>query len=290
MSLPLENRQFFHTSAELQEFLLTQPPGVLVIVPQMRLAHQVWRRQRLAAMAAGQAAWEPVAMTTLSGWFQQLWHQLWLPVRPATVWQRLVLWLQAMAAIPPEEGVAADLSWAALLDEAFDLCQRYRLPPPTGLEAESPLIIWRQAVSQKFAAILDERGLITSAAMPDFLLEALRQGNLALPDQIVLVGLETPAPAGAAVAEGGGPATTGSTGSSGGPPGTGRQPEGICLPRPAPGNGVGGGPGFGTGSKPGRAVASAGYNRPKFGNLPARPATDLAGIAGPGGHRNRRLL
>ena len=200
MSLPLENRQFFHTSAELQEFLLTQPPGVLVIVPQMRLAHQVWRRQRLAAMAAGQAAWEPVAMTTLSGWFQQLWRQLWLPVRPATVWQRLVLWLQAMEAIPPEEGIAADLSWAALLDEAFDLCQRYRLPPPTGLEAESPLIIWRQAVSQKFAAILTERGLITSAAMPDFLLEALRQGNLTLPDQIVLVGLETPAPDRAAVA------------------------------------------------------------------------------------------
>ena len=81
---PGTNSQFFHTSAELQEFLLTQPPGALVIVPHMRLAHQVWRRQRLAARAAGRAAWEPVAMTTLSDWFQQLWRQLWLPVRPAT--------------------------------------------------------------------------------------------------------------------------------------------------------------------------------------------------------------
>ena len=193
MILP-ENHQIFQTSNELQEFLLTQRPETLVIVPQMRLAHQVWRRQRLAARDAGRAAWEPVAMTTLSGWFQQLWRQLWLPVRPATSWERLVLWLQAMAAVPPEEGVTADLSWAVLLDEAYDLCQRYRLPAPIGLEAESPLIIWRQAVSQLFADLLTDRGLITSAAMPDFLLEALSQGNLAFPDRLVLVGMETPAP------------------------------------------------------------------------------------------------
>ena len=191
---PGTNSQFFHTSAELQEFLLTQPPGVVVIVPHLRLAHQVWRRQRLAARAAGRAAWEPVAMTTLSGWFQQLWRQLWLPVRPATVWQRLVFWLQAMEAIPPEEEISVDLSWAALLDEAFDLCQRYRLPSPDGLEADSPLITWRQAMYQKFSTILREHGLISPAAVPDFLREALRRGELALPDQIVLVGFETPAP------------------------------------------------------------------------------------------------
>ena len=92
---------------------------------------------------------------------------------------------------------------------------------PAGLEAESPLIIWRQAVCQKFATLLTERGLITSAAMPDFLLEALSQGNLAFPDQLVLVGMETPAPGGAGVAGGGGPVSAGDPGSPGRPPGRG---------------------------------------------------------------------
>jgi hypothetical protein len=118
------SHQFFHTSAELQDFLLTQPPESLVIVPQMRLAHQVWRRQRLTAQAVGRAAWEPVTMTTLSGWLQQLWAQVWLPVRLAGTLERLVFWLQAMAETPSEEGIKADLSWAARLDEAYDLCQR----------------------------------------------------------------------------------------------------------------------------------------------------------------------
>ncbi len=65
---------------------------------------------------------------------------------------------------------------------------------PPAWRRSLPLIIWRQAVIQKFAALLTERGLITAAAMPDFLLEALDQGNLALPDRLMLVGLETPAP------------------------------------------------------------------------------------------------
>ncbi len=41
-------------------------------------------------------------MTTLSGWWQQLWRQLWLPVRPASILQRLVIWLQAMETQPPQ--------------------------------------------------------------------------------------------------------------------------------------------------------------------------------------------
>ncbi len=194
MTTPGISHQFFYTSAELQDFLLTQPPESLVIVPHMRLAHQVWRRQRLTAQAAGRAAWEPVTMTTLSGWLQQLWNRVWLPVRLAGTLERLVLWLQAMAETPSEEGIKADLSWAARLDEAYDLCQRYCLPAPDGLEAQSPLITWRQVVFQKFATLLAERGLITAAALPSLLRRALDQGDLLLPAQIVLVGLETPPP------------------------------------------------------------------------------------------------
>ena len=64
----------------------------------------------------------------------------------------------------------------------------------TAWRSQSPLIGWRQEVFQIFATLLAERGLITAAALPSLLRQALDQGDLALPAQIVLVGLETPPP------------------------------------------------------------------------------------------------
>ena len=194
MTAPGIYRQGFNTSAALQEFLLRQEPGGLVLVPHMRLAHQVWRRQRQAARAQGLAAWEPLTMTTLSGWWQQLWQQAWLPWQPASVWQRLVAWLQTLEATPFQGQVLADLTWAALMDEAYDLIQRYQLPAPDAASRKLPLIAWRQTVFQNFAALLAENGWSTSAQLPPALLQALTAEQLKLPDYLVVVGLETPAP------------------------------------------------------------------------------------------------
>lgn len=184
----------FESSAGLQKYLLSQPPGVLIIVPHMRLAHQVWRRQRLEAQAAGISAWEPLAMTTLSGWWHQLLGQLWLPLRPASSLERLVHWKSAMAATPSPPKVTPDLAWAAALDEALELSQRYQIPPPQDLAAESPLIIWRQEVGRTFIDLLTQQGLVIPARIPSLLLQALAEEKLGLPDRIVVVGLETPAP------------------------------------------------------------------------------------------------
>jgi len=185
----------FASSAALQEYLLTLPPGGLVLVPQMRLAHQVWRRQRLAAREARVAAWEPVAMTTLGGWWRQLWRQAWLPQQPASRWQRLCCWRRILEAFPFQGQVLADLTWAALLDEAYDLLQRYQLPRPEPGGRMSPLIAWRETVFQEFAAQMAGQGLLTAAMVPAVLSEALAGGKVNLPDYLVVVGLETPAPA-----------------------------------------------------------------------------------------------
>jgi len=100
-------------------------------------------------------------MTTLSGWWQQLWRQLWLPVRPASTLQRLLIWQQAMAATSPVAGVTADLAWAAALDEAQELIHRYQIPSPKNLALESGLITWRQEVARRFGDLLTQQGLIT---------------------------------------------------------------------------------------------------------------------------------
>lgn len=192
MTNPGISRLGFPTSDELQNFLLTLEPGGLVVVPHIRLSHQVWRRQRQRARSQGLAAWEPVAMTTLTGWWQQLWQQAWLPWPLASVWQRLVYWLQALEATPFQGLVLADLTWAALLDEAYDLIQRYQLPAPAPASLASPLLAWRQTVFQNFSALAAQNGMKTGSQIPQALLQALAAEQLNLPNYLVVVGLETP--------------------------------------------------------------------------------------------------
>jgi len=84
----LTSAKFFPSGAALQDFLLAQSgPGVLGIVPHQRLAHQLWRRQRQAALAAGLPAWEPLPLMTLNAWWSELFKGLWppSPLAPALV-------------------------------------------------------------------------------------------------------------------------------------------------------------------------------------------------------------
>ena len=68
----------FSTSAALQDYLLAQVGlGALGLIPHQRLAHQVWHRQRLAALAAGRPAWEPLSLYTLNAWWSELFRGLW---------------------------------------------------------------------------------------------------------------------------------------------------------------------------------------------------------------------
>ncbi len=184
----------FATSAQMQEFLLTLPSAALILVPHMRLAYQVWRRQRQAARIRGVAAWEPLAMTTLTRWWGQLCRRVWLPLQPASSWQRLVFWQRALEAHPWQGQVLSGISWAALLDETYDLVERYQLPAPARVGPESGLITWRQNLFQDFTAQLQASGVVTWAEIARTLLQALSDDKLALPEALIVVGLETPAP------------------------------------------------------------------------------------------------
>ena len=97
--------RFFTTNAALQDYLLEHAgPGVLVIVPHQRLAHQVWHRQRLAALAAGRPAWEPLRLLTLNAWWSELFRGLWPQEALAPALVRLARWRQALAMSPAAPG------------------------------------------------------------------------------------------------------------------------------------------------------------------------------------------
>ncbi len=189
----------FSSSAALQDYLLQEAgPGTLTVVSHQRLAHLVWHRQRHAALQAGRAAWEPLPLITLEGWWADLFRALWPPVSLAPPLMRLALWRQALQAAPALDGAVSDLAWVQALDETYHLLCRHLLPTTGPIPADSPLIAWRRQVTQNFLELLRQEYMITEGELPFFLLRALENGKVSLPPKIWLAGFQTPAPAEAA--------------------------------------------------------------------------------------------
>jgi RecB family exonuclease len=196
--------RFFPTGAALQDHLLEQAgPGTLTVIPHQRLAHQVWHRQRTAALAAGRAAWEPPALRTLNAWWSELYQGLWPQAALAPSLVRLALWRQALKAVPPPAGPTSELAWAQALDEAHILLGRHLLEPkmaagdtrpPRDFGDDSPLVAWRRRVSGVYTDLLRRGTWMSPGGLPAYLTAALREGRLRLPPQVLLVGMETPAP------------------------------------------------------------------------------------------------
>jgi RecB family exonuclease len=191
----LTNLRFFSTSQELQDFLLRESGGALVVVPHRRLAHQVWHRQRTREMEQGRAAWEPLPLVTLQGWFTDLFRSLWPKEALASTLTRLARWRLALKEVPPPAGPTPELEWAQALDAAHNLLCRHQLPVLEPAAADSPLVAWRRQVTRTYVGLLREEGWLSPGELPAYLRSAWQAGKVKLPGKVLLVGLETPAPA-----------------------------------------------------------------------------------------------
>jgi ATP-dependent helicase/nuclease subunit B len=190
----LTTTRFFTTGAALQDYLLEQAgPDALVLIPHQRVAHQIWHRQRTAALVADQSAWEPLTLYTLKAWWSELFQGLWPKEALAPPLMRLALWRQALQAAPPP-GPTPELSWAQALDETHTLLCRYGLPTLKPGPDDSPLITWRRQVSRIYADLLRQGAWLSPGELPAYLTAVLRDGRLTLPPLVLVVGLETPAP------------------------------------------------------------------------------------------------
>ncbi len=191
--------RFFPTGAALQDYLLGQAgPDTLALIPHQRLAHQIRHRQRLAALAAGRAAWEPLPLFTLNACWSELFQSLWPREALASPLVRLARWRQALKTAPPPEGPTSELAWAQALDETHILLCRHGLVgadtrPAAGAD-DSPLITWRRRVSRIYTDLLRQDDWLSPGELPAYLVAALREGRLRLPPRVLVVGLEIPAP------------------------------------------------------------------------------------------------
>ncbi|MBM4294865.1 MAG: hypothetical protein FJ126_08190 [Deltaproteobacteria bacterium] len=186
----------FPTSLALQDYLLQEAgPGSLAIVPHMRLARQVWDRQRRRELSAGRRVWEPLPLLTLQGWMHELFASRWPPVSIAPYLKRLSLWLRALASGPPLEGAGATLEWARALDEAYLILCRHSLLPIQPDPSDPPLVAWRRQLTRLFREQLSQEGLITEGGLPVYLTRSLESGLVKLPEKVFAVGFKTPAKA-----------------------------------------------------------------------------------------------
>lgn len=190
--------RYFSTSAALQDFFLQEVgPGALVVVPHQRLAQQLWQRQRRAERQIGAAAWEPLPVKTFQGWLHDLFAALWPEVALAPALLRLSLWRRAIQAAPELPGTAADLPWAQALDETYNILCRHALlaggdPRPT---VNAPLITWRGQVTRIYRQLMAADGWLAPGELAAYLLARLNEGKISLPARLLVVGLESPAPA-----------------------------------------------------------------------------------------------
>ncbi len=194
--------KLFSAAEALQDYLLQEAtPGTLVVVPHQRLAQQLWHRQRRLQLQGGRRAWEPLPLVTLQGWWHDLFKALWPEVALAPDLRRLSLWREAIRAAPELPGATADLPWAQALDDTHNILCRHALleagqaSPPAMAGDDAPLIAWRRRVTRTFRQLLDAGGWLAPAELPAYLLARLSAGKLTLPGRILLVGLESPAPA-----------------------------------------------------------------------------------------------
>jgi ATP-dependent helicase/nuclease subunit B len=193
-------QKVFPMGAALQDYVLHHAgPGTLTIVPHQRLVQQIWHRQRLAAQATGQAAWEPLALRTLQAWWSELFSGLWPSEALAPPLVRLLWWRQALTAAPPPAGPTPELSWAQALDETHILLCRHLLEPQVaGGDArptdDSLLLAWRHRVTAIYTDRLRQENWLSPGEVPAYLTQALQQGRIKLPDRVLVACLDTPAP------------------------------------------------------------------------------------------------
>jgi RecB family exonuclease len=130
----------------------------------------------------------------LNAWFEEYWASTWPETLPAPGLLRLVTWRHLSGKTPPPEPLTPDAALYRLLDDNYAVMIRHLLDPATG-HASTPLVAWRREISAAFKESLAERGFFHPAELPARITAALRAGQNSLPEKIMLLGFESPAPA-----------------------------------------------------------------------------------------------
>ncbi|MFH1671833.1 MAG: PD-(D/E)XK nuclease family protein [Pseudomonadota bacterium] len=185
----------YSDNAAYQKVLLTFcRPGVLVLCSGGRLARHIRHLFRLTQLGEGKNGWIPPDIMTLNAWIQQAWGATWPRTKSLSYIARMKLWETVVRSNPPPAGLSPDLSLYETLDETYAVLVRHLLSLGGGDIPSTPIVSWRRATCRAFESLAQSKGAFHPDHLPSFLAEAVRDGKIKLPDQIVLAAFEAPAP------------------------------------------------------------------------------------------------
>ena len=182
------------TTAALQARIVAEADErTLILTSGGRLARQLRHAFRLDRMKKGYSGWLPPKVLSLNAWLQETWRDSWPEETLASSIKTLQIWEQAVQSLDLPDGLSADIQLYQFLDETYRVRIRDKVPP-LGNGYATPLLVWREKVFRRFEEGLFEQGFIHPSLLPIKMLDEKIIGARILPEKILLLGFEFPAP------------------------------------------------------------------------------------------------
>lgn len=187
------DKRIFQTNLELAENLLTTYDSVeIIITPGRRLAHFLQDVHRRTMIKMGKDAWRPLAILSLSSFFQSLnLHLSGIPL-VAPRYLRWKLFSDIIKDYSPPPPFRPGLDLAKSLDRALSTLLRHRIhwdPKPFS----DPFQRWRNKIFSLFTRGLKDQDLIHPEELPEYIIHA-PELSFFLPSRVHAVLLDTLAP------------------------------------------------------------------------------------------------
>jgi RecB family exonuclease len=133
--------------------------------------------------------WKTPTVSGFNRWIINAFESLWEPYRPLSRLGALRLWEEATEGVELVEGLRRGPFLYQQLQDSFDLLMRSR-QPLVGSASGHILPDWRRGVFEHFLALLEKNQYIPWGNILKRVGEAVEEGRIPLPDNIILAGVE----------------------------------------------------------------------------------------------------
>jgi len=180
--------QAFSSALEFEQALVEAAfRGELVLTATSRLSRRLLHCFRLARIKKEEEGWRTPAIFGFNRWVKMAHESLWEPFQPLSRLAALRLWDEATQGVKWMEGLRRGPLLYLELQNSFDLLMRSG-QPLVGFPSGHMLADWRREVFGHFLDLLEKNRYIPWGNILKRVGEALAEGRISLPENIILAG------------------------------------------------------------------------------------------------------
>ena len=182
--------QTFSSALELEKALVEAASREdLVLTSTARLSRRILHCFRLERTKGKEQGWKTPPVFGFNRWVIHAFESLWEPHRPLSRLAGLGLWDEATQGVELVEGLRRGPFLYQQLQESFDLLMRSG-QPLVGSASGHILPDWRRSVFEHFLVLLKKNQYIPWGAILKRVGEAVKEGRITLPGNIILAGFD----------------------------------------------------------------------------------------------------